>query len=533
MNWSTVRTLIRLRYQLLWAQARTSNGKYALLVVLYVIGVSVFLFLSLGGFGAAVTAIYLGRGEQIARWILTGIFLNGLIVGVLLGIGPKNAFSDEMLRRFPMTALGRLATRHLIGLLDPIWPLMMAILLGLAVGFALANPWRILIGLPIVVLYIAICYLTAAALLAVINRLLQHRGGGLALSALMFVLITGAIFIRPVAVDSHGREWGQVADQVLRCLPPEIAASLLSGVRFNTGAFDVALLLVWGTLFFWVLASLERRSPVAQSDRRLRISWENPYDKVASWFGPALGPLVAKSLRYHLRCNRVRLGLALAVSFLVIFPRVFSPVTHHVDLNGLRFLLTLVLFFMGSCSGTFVMTVNQFGYDGAGIQRYPTFPVPFSRALCAASIASLVLGYSVILVALVAWIVLSGFSFDVRMPLMLILAGTSGLFLFNAEGVWTTVLFPRSCNFQSVFGNQLSLGGNVAMFSQIVITVIPLTFVISGVIKAEHVLSRWWVLVLFSVLCVGLYVVTLRLVDGVLKSRRERLMRVTAGAPSN
>lgn len=112
MNWSIVRTLIRLRYQLLWAQARTGNGKYALFVALYVIGVSIFMFLSLGGLGAAVTAIYLGRGEQIARWILTGIFLNGLIVGVALGIGPHHVFSDAAQRRFPMTFLGRLAARH-------------------------------------------------------------------------------------------------------------------------------------------------------------------------------------------------------------------------------------------------------------------------------------------------------------------------------------------------------------------------------------------------------------------------------------
>ncbi len=67
-DWATVPTLIRLRYQLLWAQARTSTGKWALLALLYVAGISIFLFLSLGGFGAAVAAIKLGRGEQISRW---------------------------------------------------------------------------------------------------------------------------------------------------------------------------------------------------------------------------------------------------------------------------------------------------------------------------------------------------------------------------------------------------------------------------------------------------------------------------------
>ena len=534
MNWSKVRTLIRLRYWLLWAQARTSSGKYALFVALYVIGVSISIFLSAGGLGAAVTAIYLGRGEQIARWILTGIFLNGLIVGVALGIGPNNAFSDAMLRRFPMTSLGRLAARHLTGLLDPIWPLMAAMVLGLAAGFVFMNPWPSLIGLPVAVLYILICYLAAATLLAMIGRLLQHRVGGVVLSALMFTLITGAILVRPRAVGSSGRDWGHVADQALRYLPPGTAASLISGVGLKTGALDIALLLAWGMLLVCTLAALERRSPAAQSGKGSRISWKNPCDRVAGWFGPALGPLVAKSLRYHLRYNRVRLSLALAIPAMVLFPRVFSLSTHrNVDMDGLRFSLTLILFFMGGYSGTFVMTVNQFGCDGAGIRRYLTLPVPFSWALRAASIASLALGGSVILVALVAWIALSGFSFDARMPLMLILSGTSGLFLFNAEGLWTTTLSPRSCNFQSVFGNQLSIAGNVVMFSQIFITVIPVVIVTKGDIDTGHVLSYWWVLVLFSVVCIGLYAVTLHLIDGVLKSRRERLMRVIAGARLN
>lgn len=411
---------------------------------------------------------------------------------------------------------------------------MLALVLGLAVGFALMDPWRIFIGLPVVVLYIAICYLAATTLLAMIDRLLQHRVGGVVLGALVFALITGAMFARPLIIGLHGRDWGHAADHVSRYLPPGTAASLLSGAGLKTGVLDVALLLAWGILFVCVLAALERRSPVAQSDKRARISWENPYDRVASWFGPALGPLVAKSLRYHLRFNRVRLSIALAIPLVVLFPRVFSLTTHqHVDPNGLRFSLTLVFFFLGGNSGTFVMMVNQFGCDGAGIQRNLTFPVPFSWALRAASTASLVLGQSVILMALILWIAMSGFSFDARMPLMLILSGTSGLFLFNAAGLWTTTLSPRSCDFQSIFGNQLSLGGNVAMFSQIVTTVSPAVCVSNGIINAEQILRFWWILVLFSVMCAGLYVVSLYLIGGVLKSCRDRLIRTIAGARLN
>ncbi len=532
-DWATVPTLIRLRYQLLWAQARTSTGKWALLALLYVAGISIFLFLSLGGFGAAVAAIKLGRGEQISLWILTGIFFNGLIIGLISGVGPRRAFSETVLRRYPMTATARLVARHVTGFLEPAWPLVLALVLGLAVGFAITNPLRILVGLPVAVLFALVCYLSAVTMLATIERLLQYRAGAIALGAIFVVLVTTLSLFVPLAARSHSPRGLFAAELALRYLPPGIAASALAGTDLRMMLLNGAALIIWCLLLGRVLGSLERRPPIATVEAHTEIPWDNPYDRLARRCGSDLGPLVAKALRYHLRCDRVRLGLALAVPGMVFLPNILSFSQRQPAAHEATFMFTLLLFFGGACSGTQAMTVNQFGCDGPGIRRYFSFPVPFAWALRAASIASLALGALVILVALATWMAISGSPFDARKPLMLLLSGTSGLLLFSSLGLWTTVLSPKAINFRGVLGNYQSLGGNLVMLGQVFVLVIPLNLVMAGDVSWQQLRGSWWVLALLAVICAGLYFASLVLINPVLKSRRDRLVRAIAGPRFN
>ena len=55
------------------------------------------------------------------------------------------------------------------------------------------------------------------------------------------------------------------------------------------------------------------------------------------------------------------------------------------------------------------------------------------------------------------------YRFDVRMPVMLLCTGLTGLFVLNALGIWVTLFNPRKGNYNSNFGNDLSLGGNILL----------------------------------------------------------------------
>src|SRR5262247_2333843 len=63
-------TLVRLRYLLIWAHARTRNGKIVLLFMLYLIGMSAAFLIALGGIGTALADEEFAQDGFFARWIL-------------------------------------------------------------------------------------------------------------------------------------------------------------------------------------------------------------------------------------------------------------------------------------------------------------------------------------------------------------------------------------------------------------------------------------------------------------------------------
>src|SRR5580700_4252554 len=126
--------LVGLRYKLLWAQTRTRNGRIALFLVGYACALLVLIAFTAGGYGAAMLAVRSGQAELVARVVLGALFLNAIIASVVMGFGVNAAFSDAALRRFPLNALERLAARHVIGILEPMWIIILGLDLGLATG---------------------------------------------------------------------------------------------------------------------------------------------------------------------------------------------------------------------------------------------------------------------------------------------------------------------------------------------------------------------------------------------------------------
>src|SRR5262249_11163221 len=87
--------LVRLRYRLIWAQARASNGKIILLLSLYLVGGSVALLVAFGGLGAAIVDNDFDRGGFVARWTLTALFINGIGLSMMVGCRTPEGFSRE------------------------------------------------------------------------------------------------------------------------------------------------------------------------------------------------------------------------------------------------------------------------------------------------------------------------------------------------------------------------------------------------------------------------------------------------------
>jgi hypothetical protein len=102
LDLSRIGLLIQLRYKLLWARARSRNGKIALFLAGYLLLTMVLALFSIGGIDVGMQAIRGGKGAMVAGIALGGIYLQALIASLALGFGMAAIFSEAELRRFPL-----------------------------------------------------------------------------------------------------------------------------------------------------------------------------------------------------------------------------------------------------------------------------------------------------------------------------------------------------------------------------------------------------------------------------------------------
>jgi hypothetical protein len=517
-------TLTRLRYGLIWAQARTSNGKIIALLALYLLGASGALLVAFSGLGAALIDADLDRGGQMARWTLAVLFINGIGLSLMFGVGTQTAFSDESLRRYPMKAKERFFIRQIIGLLDPIWAFIAVGAFALAVGLSVFGKGGILFGLPAAALFIATCYLATICLLSFIGHVMRSRAASTVMGILLLLLVSfGPLALSLLTASGDERVW-EAAGRIFRLTPPGAAAAMMAGNRWPVAVGNGALLMGWVLALAWVLNRLERMPPITATEASGGISWNDFYDQIAGLFGRKYAPYVSKSLRYHLRCNLVRFSL-MTSPMLVLLGKFLTE--RRSEGGGV--VVTFGLFFIASSAIGVSMMLNLFGYDGAGIRRYVILPAKFVTALRASSLASLSLRAVVMSAAFTLWYTFTRPNFDPRLLLMLLGVAGSGLFLFNGLGLWTSVLSPKISNFDAMWNNRLSLGANIVMLCGVVAPyMIAITF--SESLGAFELTRYWWAPLLSLALSAGFYALSMKAIEPALNWRREKLMNLMVEA---
>ncbi len=265
-------TLIRLRYRLIWAQARTSNGRALLLLSLYLLGGSVALLIAFSGLGVAMAPSDLDQSGRIAQWTLVLLFINGIGLSLMFGLGTQAAFSEESLRRYPLMAKERFIIRQVIGLLDPIWAFMTFGAIGLAVGFWWFGKGSIIMGAPAAALFIAACYLATVILLAMIGHVMSSRSASAAMGLVTLLLATfGPLAVSLLAVSGGDRLWRSV-ERILQYTPPGAAVMMMLGDSFLAVFGGLALLIGWVAALGWMLNRVESLQPATET----RISGEYP-----------------------------------------------------------------------------------------------------------------------------------------------------------------------------------------------------------------------------------------------------------------
>jgi hypothetical protein len=518
-----LRTLLALRYRLLWAHVRTRNGRVVLFLLAYLVAAFVALLLALGGLGAAAASIRLGRGELVARVVLSGIWLNAMLAAVFLGVGVNPAFSDAALRRYPISARARLAARHVTAFLEPLWIFVLALAHGLAAGFwafGTASPW---LALPAAGLFVATTYLLARVVLRLGEWVLAKRGG-LLLALLAGVALMTLVPLVPLLARTAARRGGALPGlSLLGVTPPFAAASAMAGVAPWSAGSGLLMLAGWAAVLCALLIAVERLPLGSRTVAHTAATWDHPCDRMAKLFGPRTAPLAGKMLRYYLRSPQVRYNYPLVLPMLALL--LFTRGADDAPMSAFLFALgaaTAVGFL-----ATGALSMNLFGFDGHGFRRYFLLPVSPAQVLRTAALISLIPGAVLIPIGFVAWFALAPVPTNWRMATMLLSAGFGGLLFFHALGLWATLLAPRPIPFDTMFGNKLSLAANLLLVGTIA-TFFGLSAALTAV-GADAALRAWWVAPLCLVGAAAFHALTVRAGARVLVTHRERMLAIIEG----
>ena len=293
---------------------------------------------------------------------------------------------------------------------------------------------------------------------------------------------------------------------------------------------DLAGLNGLGIIVAWILGLaallvwLEKRPPQRQVTESVKIEWDSPFDRVGALFGPRMGPLVGHWLRFYGRNSRTRTLCLISIPLLAFLT---FQVGQKMGPYGLL-VSALGTIPMATFLGTSRISVNQFGYVGGAFRRYFLLPTDPAATLRAASYAAVVIGGSLLPVALLAWAIFVPYRFDARMLVMLLCAGLTGLFVLNALGVWVTLFNPRKGNYNSNFGNDLSLGGNIVLIGGMLVAMF-LPRLLHRFQPALVSPESWWMYLPLPALALAFYMATLKSAGPVFVTRREKLLAVVEG----
>lgn len=522
MDFRTIGELIRLRYKLLWARTRSRNGRIGIFMVGYLIFVVVMLLLGTGGFGAGMVAVRSGKTLSVARIVLGSLYVEMIFLTVILGFGLNATFSDLELRRYPVGAIERRVTRHLVALIDPFWFLALAMDIGLAFGLYVMGVGSFGVGLIAVLLLFLSNYLAARVVGVFVERLMQHKIGSLVLVVLIFGISLGAGQI-PVMLRHDPAAAAEVVS-VLRFTAPFGAAAAITGGSSQAG-LGIAVVVIWLVLLAGALVALERRPVKRQKLATTAISFESISDRIGARFGAQDAPLVSHWLRFYTRNNRFRTFALVSLPVLAFLTYSFGR--PRGDLGAL-FIAALGTFPLAGFMAPARFTVNLFGYASGGYRRYFLLPTDAAAALRTGSYASMMLGALLIVVATIAWVVFSPGPFDVRMLFMLVSSGTAGLLTFHALGLWTSILGARRGNYNQNLGNDLSLAGNIVFIGGMLTCLLTphlLAHVAPALVSPQH----WWMAAIPAALALLFYIYSLRATGMLFRRRREQLMAVVEG----
>jgi hypothetical protein len=525
MNLKLLAHLIRLRYRLIWAKSRSRSGRIALFMAGYLLLLVAMALVAAGGLGLGAMAVTAGKATATATAVLSCLFLSATVGTLILGFGMNATFADGEMRRYPLRARERAVARHLVAMLDPYWYLVLGIEFGLLIGLYVYGAAFLLTGAIALGLLYMCNYVTARLAGMVVERMVARRGGATLLMAAIMAFGMAPPFLVPY-LQTHAHGAG-AAIAWLQWTPP-YGAALAMTQEGGKALWGLALIADWTLVLGAAMVVLESRPARARAASSGKLDWGSRYEWAGAFLGQQNSILIGHWLRFFWRNNRFRMmyPLSLPLVGLFIYGLTRQPgvsLGPHGELASAIGAFGIVGFI-----GTGQFAVNQFGYLGNGMRRYLMLPGDPAAAMRSCSYTFALLNVVTIVAGLAIWPVLFRGRFDPwTIPL---LAGCSltGMFLYLAAGLWTSVLAARRGNYYSSFGNDLSFAGNAVLIGAMMGLVFGPRIAAAywpGAFRSEY----WWVALAAAAAAADVYWMSLDLASACFRRRRERLVAMMEG----
>ncbi len=281
------------------------------------------------------------------------------------------------------------------------------------------------------------------------------------------------------------------------------------------------VLLAWLALAMALLFWLDRRPDRSHASGRGAASWNGPIDRLTAILPQPWAPLVARGLRFYLRNYQVQLSFVGLMFFVGVMP---LYMTRRSTSPMAPFELTmLVVLVLGTV--TSALTPNAFGFEGAGARRLLLAPVERRMVLGSMNLASAIICGAYLLLAIAIW---SAFvAPSPRMVLMLLTHGMSGLLLFHAAALWTSVLMPVRADYFEKFRKQQSGGTRITMV--MLMALMAVSAGVRQILMPGPLVNYWWVSVLVMTACAAAYAASFGPAAALFGRRRERMLAIVEG----
>jgi hypothetical protein len=174
------------------------------------------------------------------------------------------------------------------------------------------------------------------------------------------------------------------------------------------------------------------------------------------------------------------------------------------------------------------LSFNVFGCEGSGLRRVLLGPLTPSMILRAIGLVPLLIGTAYVIVGATLWQLLAPVPTSPRMLVMLVAHALTGMVLFHAVALGSSVLVPKKVPYEQKYRDDMSIGAHVLLFVGI-IALLAVPTILRATILRGPIEQYWWVPALALALSLVLYELALRGASRMLALRRERLLSVVEG----